>query len=236
MICQRCGAVNPSDRRACGRCGLVFETAQRRRPRRTTASQRRRIWRTVILGLLGGGAGYAYAFLAVPGTQAPAAGAAIVFTAICLVAGLLIGYMPQAAWRLFLRGIFTVHLVLVSRIARSNARRLIAAQRRAIEDDPSDAEAHHRLALLEWVAGQRPAATQHMETAYELTEDDPVVAHNTGIIAAHREDHPRALELLRRAAQALPASPPVQANVAYALIQSEQHDEALAAVEAGLRL
>ncbi|GAB3267060.1 tetratricopeptide repeat protein [Chitinimonas naiadis] len=97
--------------------------------------------------------------------------------------------------------------------------------RTLLETQPENALLLNNLA---WAAAQAkdPKALEYAEKAYKLAPEQPAVLDTLGVLLSDKGDMKRGLELLRKAVSLAPQAPQLRLNLAKALIQAGQRDEA----------
>lgn len=87
-----------------------------------------------------------------------------------------------------------------SYLRAGNLQRADAKLRRALREDPDNADAHSTFALLNMELAKPETAREHFERALDLQPDSPQIKNNYGTFLCNQGDHDRGIELFLEAA------------------------------------
>jgi tetratricopeptide (TPR) repeat protein len=136
----------------------------------------------------------------------------------------------SSAWRL-------AHVELARLAMESDPWRGSVLARRVTKHHPYDHEAWGLLGLGQSLLGHHRFAIRAYERARALAPSNPYYAHNLGhLYDVVTAELPRALELLRQAARALPDHPDVLLSLAHALARAREVREARRVLARAARL
>lgn len=106
-----------------------------------------------------------------------------------------------------------------------------AAYERAIDGDPSFAEAHHRLGVIADRSSEFPLADRHYNKAHELKPSDPSILSDMGFSLYLRKQDREAERLLKQALELDPQHADANGNLAQVCVRQKRYDEAFAALK-----